>query len=188
MSTIPLVVFDLVACMKHLFNITQMDSRVFIIALITLNKHLCLYFSLGSGDTYGIICGTYKTIAYFPVKEKYYVTECDENCDIAIKNCEKKMVKICDINPHQYNHLNRDFCSLENPSSYCQKRLTYDECSISCRRVTRQRTRIVPRSVTKVSKAAMQQAVCVKAVFTICDVQMKSFLLILFYTCMKLLG
>ena len=144
-----------------------MDSRVFLVALLTLNKHLCLYFSLGSGDTYGIICGTYKTIAYFPVKEKYYVKECDTNCDIAIKNCEKKMAKICDINPHQYTHLNRDFCSFENPSSYCQKRLTYDECSKSCRRVTRQRTRIVPRSVTKVSKAAMQQAVCVKAVFNL---------------------
>ena len=143
-----------------------MDLKVFFIALLTLNKHLCLYFSLGSGDTYGIICGTYKTIAYFPVKEKYYVKECDKNCDITIKNCEKKMAKICDINPHQYNHLNRDFCSGEKPSSYCQKRLTYDECSKSCRRVTRQRTRIVPRSVTKVSKAAMQQAVKVKAVFT----------------------
>ena len=65
-----------------------MDFKVFFVALLTLNKHLCLYFSLGSGDTYGIIWGTYKTIAYFPVQVKYYVKECDKTCDIAIKNCK----------------------------------------------------------------------------------------------------
>ena len=131
-----------------------MDLKIVFITLLTFSSKLSLYFSLGSGDTFGIICGTYKTVAYVPLKEKYYVKECDNNCDIAINNCEKKMEKICNIDPHQYNHLNRDFCSLEKPRSYCQKRLTYGECSKSCRRVTRERTRIVPRSVTKVSETS----------------------------------
>ena len=136
----------------------RMDLKIFFVTLIAISEHLCLYFSLGSGETFGIICGTYKTVAYIPVKEKYYVKECDKNCAIAIQNCQKKMERICSINPHQYNHLNRDFCSVEKPRSYCQSRLSYDECSKSCRRVTRERTRIVPRSVTKVSKVIMQQA------------------------------
>ena len=134
-----------------------MDLKIVLVTLLTFDKNVCLYFSLGSGDTFGIICGTYKTVAYLPVSEKYFVKECDTNCDIAINNCEKKMEQICNINPHQYNHLNRDFCNHEKPRKYCQKRLTYDECSKSCRRVTRERTRIMPRSVTKVSEAVMQK-------------------------------
>ena len=150
MTTIPTLVGELGPCWEHLF-ISPMDFKILVLTLLTFSEHSCLYFSLGSGDTFGIICGTYKTVAYFPVKEKYYVKECDKNCDIALRNCKKKMDQICDINPHQFNHLNHDLCSFEQPRSYCQKRLTHDECSKSCRRVTRERTRIVPRTVTKVS-------------------------------------
>ena len=37
---------------------------------------------------------------------------------------------------------------------HCQERLSSGECSASCRRVTRQRTKIVPRAVTKVTKSS----------------------------------
>ena len=103
-----------------IYTYAEMDSKTLLVILYKLGLSAGLYFSVGSGETFGIICGSYRSVAYVPVLEKYHVKQCEKNCDAAISNCVKKMKQICDIQPRQFNHLNQDFCRFEKPRKYCE--------------------------------------------------------------------
>ena len=121
--------------------------RLLVISIF-LQHGFCLYLSLGLDKTFGIICGTYHKIAYFPVQEDYYETACENDCKTIIDNCSRKMNKICQLRSKNQIVFN-DFCDFNQPIKYCTENLRTNYC-VSCKRVKKLRTKIVPKTVRKV--------------------------------------
>ena len=89
-----------------------------------LNSTTAIFLTLGSGQTYGIICGEYNQVGYFPVKEKYYENVCENNCQFVIDNCVKKMRSICNMSK-QVNAVGDNFCEFNKPNEYCKQHLRF---------------------------------------------------------------
>ena len=106
-----------------------------------------LFLSLGSGDTYGIICGFYERVIFLPEVETSYKYICENNCQTVIENCVKKMNKICKM--VQEKELNDSFCKENHPDIYCRTSLKSDSC-VSCKKIPIEKTTMVPRTVKKV--------------------------------------
>ena len=120
----------------------------FLVISLFFQKGLCLYLSLGLDKTFGIICGTYDKIQYFPVKEDYYETVCDNDCKNIVNDCSRKMNKICQLrtkNQIMYN----DFCDFNQSRKYCTENIRTNHC-VSCKKVKKMKTKIVPKTIRKV--------------------------------------
>ena len=108
---------------------------------------LSLFLSLGSAETHGIICGFYDRVVFVPEVHTSYESLCQNNCQTFIANCVKKMLKICQM--VEEKELNDSFCKENDPDIYCRTSLKPDSCN-SCKRVAREKTVMVARTVKKV--------------------------------------
>ena len=122
------------------------------VLLVFLLLHLqppvsSLFLSLGSGDSYGTICGVYDKVVYLPELRTFYEKVCENNCQTVIENCVNKMNQICSI-VHQ-KQLDDSFCTENYPDTYCRTRLKLGSC-FSCVEIPRRETALVPRTIKKV--------------------------------------
>ena len=106
-----------------------------------------LFLSLGSGDNFGVICGSYDRVVFLPEVQTSYQYVCENNCQTFIDNCVKKMNKICKM--VEEKKLNDSFCKENHPDIYCRTSLKSDSC-VSCRKIPIEKTSLVARTVKKV--------------------------------------
>ena len=83
---------------------------LFLVVFSATRESSGLYLSLGTSETFGIICGEYDVKAYFPVTEHVQENICENNCQLVIDNCAKKMKKICKIKAMQQTHFHNKLC------------------------------------------------------------------------------
>ena len=120
---------------------------IFLLLSSTALPVFSLFLSLGSGDTFGIICGFYDRVVLIPEVETSYQSICENNCQTVVNNCVKKMNKICKM--VQEKELNDSFCKENHPDIYCRTSLKSDSC-VSCRKIPIEKTSLVARTVKKV--------------------------------------
>ena len=128
----------------------KMKDNIILVFLLIYSRApsiSCLFFSLGSGETFGLICGFYERMVYLPEVQTYYESVCENNCQTIIDNCVNKMNKICKM-VHQ-KKIDGSFCKENHPDVYCRTSLKPDNC-ISCMEIPKIKTTLVPRTVMKV--------------------------------------
>ena len=128
-------------------DISLVSLVVFLLVYSPPPQASSLFLSIGSGDTYGIICGFYDKVVYLPEVQTYYESVCENNCETVIQNCVKKMNRICSM--AEQKRLENSFCKENHADTYCRSGLKSDMC-YSCQDLPREKTIFVPRTVKKV--------------------------------------